>query len=576
MAGNDLALVRLDAPSRNKLVRVAGTRSTVKDGELLVEVGWGEVADGPIAPRLQQNPDIQVLETEFCNGPSLWNNIIREGMFCGLNFFHGIGPSCEGHHGDPLLRAYAPMADVNLGRPEEDVLIGISSFSKEKAECGQGMMPEVYTFVPKHWEWINGVLEDEVVTVTQGMSTAQAPMGDTSDAFWSAGNVLAMALSASFFIGLAILLGAIVWIGRLRRKNMDPQDPDSSGHPLTSIQADLQFQLLSGGQRSMRLTGERLGEGLLCEIVQGELLGDAPHGKRLVAVKRLKESLTAPNQREIGAATLRRELHVLRLVGEHANIVRFLGHGGDGPGLFIVEEEMPTDLSRFIHSNHRTDGITYAHVVEIFIGVARALQRLHGCGIRHCDLKPKNVLLDERRVPRLADFGVSDPKERSVSEAVLGSELEGGTPAYLAPEWFRGSGRQPVDLNKRDVYSLGVLMWETITFGTPKLYRSAAGLNQASGSNSGAQGSQSGPQGTHSGPQGTHSGPQGSQGGGQDDEVDVETKESFPFREVHPTDLRDLTYDCLNPINMDRPTCREVERRLRDMRQAGWTEWQWR
>ena len=57
------------------------------------------------------------------------------------------------------------MANVSLGMPEEDVLIGISSFSKEKAVCGQGIMPEVYTFVPKHWEWINGVLTDKVVTV---------------------------------------------------------------------------------------------------------------------------------------------------------------------------------------------------------------------------------------------------------------------------------------------------------------------------------------------------------------------------------------------------------------------------
>ena len=96
MDGNDLALVHLDAPSGNQPVRVANAKSTVDEGELLAEVGWGEVADGSTALHLQQNPDVQVLEMEFCNAPNLWNNIIREGMFCGLNFCRGIGPSCEG------------------------------------------------------------------------------------------------------------------------------------------------------------------------------------------------------------------------------------------------------------------------------------------------------------------------------------------------------------------------------------------------------------------------------------------------------------------------------------------------
>ena len=80
-------------------------------------------------------------------------------------------------------------------------------------------------------------------------------MGNTSDGFWNAGNVLMVTLSCSFITGIVLLFGAIVWIGRLRRSDLSQQDPNASDHPLTRIQTDLQFQLLSGGQGGIRLTG---------------------------------------------------------------------------------------------------------------------------------------------------------------------------------------------------------------------------------------------------------------------------------------------------------------------------------
>ncbi|XP_045047636.1 receptor-interacting serine/threonine-protein kinase 3 isoform X2 [Desmodus rotundus] len=76
----------------------------------------------------------------------------------------------------------------------------------------------------------------------------------------------------------------------------------------------------------------------------------------------------------------------------------------------------------------------------------------------HRDLKPSNVLLDSDLHAKLADFGLSTFLGCSRSRA--GSEVSGGTPAYLAPELL-------ADVNQKasmasDVYSFGMLMWAVL------------------------------------------------------------------------------------------------------------------
>ncbi len=94
--------------------------------------------------------------------------------------------------------------------------------------------------------------------------------------------------------------------------------------------------------------------------------------------------------------------------------------------------------------------------VSLFRELAEALVYLHNKAILHCDLKPSNVLLDDRGQIRLADFG----------QARLSSEKGPavGTLFYMAPEQTEPDARPDV---RSDLYSLGALLYTMLTGSPP-------------------------------------------------------------------------------------------------------------
>jgi DNA-binding beta-propeller fold protein YncE/predicted Ser/Thr protein kinase len=91
--------------------------------------------------------------------------------------------------------------------------------------------------------------------------------------------------------------------------------------------------------------------------------------------------------------------------------------------------------------------------------VADALDAAHAAGIVHRDVKPHNVLVEGDRA-YLSDFGLA----KAVDESGGGSGASVvGTAAYMSPEQWRGEAVGP----PADVYSLGCVLYETVTGAVP-------------------------------------------------------------------------------------------------------------
>jgi len=96
--------------------------------------------------------------------------------------------------------------------------------------------------------------------------------------------------------------------------------------------------------------------------------------------------------------------------------------------------------------------------------LALALQEAHAKGITHRDLKPDNIMLDDRQQPVIMDFGLArrgDAQDARVTK----TGMVIGTPMYMAPEQVRGE--YDAIGPAADIYALGVILYELLTGSPP-------------------------------------------------------------------------------------------------------------
>lgn len=225
----------------------------------------------------------------------------------------------------------------------------------------------------------------------------------------------------------------------------------TSGAPLIG-------QNLGGKYRVVRL----IGEGGMGAVYEGEqLLGSA---KRRVAVKTLHAHMSRDPNLE---ARFEREVATIAEL-EHPNTIQVYDFGSTPQGvLYIVMEFLHgANLSQRLVAEGAMAPDRATHVLEQVCG---SLEEAHGRGIVHRDLKPDNVVLVERAgqkdFVKVLDFGIAkrarepDGKEQKLT----GQGMVLGTPPYMSPEQFTA---RPIDA-RSDIYSLGVLAYETLTGKLP-------------------------------------------------------------------------------------------------------------
>ena len=144
---------------------------------------------------------------------------------------------------------------------------------------------------------------------------------------------------------------------------------------------------------------------------------------------------------------------------DHPNVVPIYDAGEVEGQLYLAMRYVEgTDLKRLLAQEGTLEP---ERAIAICSQIADALDAAHARGLVHRDVKPSNVLLDEREHAYLADFGLTRRLSDQAPDFEAG--LSVGTPSYVAPEQIEGK-----ELDGRaDQYSLACLLYECLTGELP-------------------------------------------------------------------------------------------------------------
>ena len=173
-----------------------------------------------------------------------------------------------------------------------------------------------------------------------------------------------------------------------------------------------------------------------------------------IAVKVLRREYA---QNEVALERFRQEILLSRDIA-HPNILRMYSLGEDEGKTYLtmqwvngvtlaekIKNDAPLPLATTLRTAHK---------------LVSALDAAHSKNVLHRDIKPTNILIDEKEEPYLMDFGVA----RLVGEpGITRSGIFLGTPNYASPEQAK---LLPLD-HRSDLYSLGVVIFEMATGTRP-------------------------------------------------------------------------------------------------------------
>jgi len=205
---------------------------------------------------------------------------------------------------------------------------------------------------------------------------------------------------------------------------------------------------------------QKLGEGGFGVVYMAEQKEPV---KRRVALKIIK--LGMDTNQVVGRFEAERRALALM---DHPNIAKVLDAGATETGrpYFVMELVKGIPITSYCLQ----EKLSTRERLELFKNVCRAIQHAHQKGIIHRDIKPSNIMInlhDGLPVPKVIDFGIAKATQQELTERTVFTRYSQfiGTPAYMSPEQAEQSG---LDIDTRsDVYSLGVLLYELLTGGTP-------------------------------------------------------------------------------------------------------------
>jgi serine/threonine protein kinase len=193
---------------------------------------------------------------------------------------------------------------------------------------------------------------------------------------------------------------------------------------------------------------EEIGRGSFGAVYKGKI----GHNNRSIAVKRLEEKIADEGEREFQA-----EITTIART-HHRNLVKLIGFCIEGSEKLLVYEFVSKrSLANLLFEGEMR--LSWKDRLKLALDGARGLLYLHEeCEVQilHCNINPRNILMDESWTAKISDFGLARLLKRGHSITKIGDD---GASRYLAPELQKEDASVSV---KADIYSFGVVLLEII------------------------------------------------------------------------------------------------------------------
>jgi len=197
---------------------------------------------------------------------------------------------------------------------------------------------------------------------------------------------------------------------------------------------------------------KRLGKGGMGEVFLARQISL----DRLVALKTLSKELARKGD---FVARFEREAKSMARI-DHPNVVKIYAVDSfKGIHFAAIEYIDGQSIQKWLDHLGR---FSVADAVYVAIVSAEALKHAHSQNMVHRDIKPDNILVTQKGIVKVADFGLAKAMDEEVSMTQSGTGL--GTPLYMAPEQARNA--KHVD-ERVDIYALGATLYHLLTGRLP-------------------------------------------------------------------------------------------------------------
>lgn len=229
-------------------------------------------------------------------------------------------------------------------------------------------------------------------------------------------------------LGMAPTAATATMVERIREGDLDfdrPQTPDVRGYELRETIGTGAYGVIH------RAVQTSVGREVAVKIIRRRYANDPAFIRRFESEAQIIASL------------------------EHPHIVPLYDYWRDPEGAYLV--------MRYVRGGNLLAGLESGpwepgRALKMLEQIAAALSTAHTKGIIHRDIKPANILLDERGNAYLSDFGIAKELAGDTTKAAFPA-----TPDYVSPEEILNEPLGPAS----DIYSLGILLYETLTGQKP-------------------------------------------------------------------------------------------------------------